>query len=243
MINYPENKFENFLATDLDGTLVGNDQACHELFDYLKNNCANLGLAYITGRHYESAGRLIEQKKLPAPDFLVSDVGTVIHFYKSGRIDELWRQKMNTGWQPDRIREVSIGISGIIEQNLPDDCRISFTTETADSAARLERVLKSEQIPHKFVFSSNRDIDILPAGGGKGEALRYIVSSFVNPSARILAAGDSGNDSEMLTAGYPSVIVANAQSELVELSANINIFRATREYAAGILEAWRHFYE
>ena len=111
-------KFENFLATDLDGTLVGNDLDCAELFKYLRSNYINVGLAYITGRHFESALQLIKETRLEPPDFLVTDVGTVIHFYKTGSKDEVWQQMMRTDWQPAEIRRLGSAIKGVIYDDL-----------------------------------------------------------------------------------------------------------------------------
>jgi len=231
-----------FLATDLDGTLVGDDRAYEELSIFLKSLPEKVCLAYITGRHYESVLGLIEAKGLALPDFLVTDVGTSIRVSGSFAVDTEWQERMQARWQPEAVRSLGQSIEGLYEQNLPDDCRISFTVDSDQAALKLKQRLTEAAIPHTYVFSSGCDVDILPEGGGKGEALKYLVSKYVKPDAPILVAGDSGNDRDMLMSGFPAVIVGNAHDELTDLPDNPMIFRASKPCAAGILQGWQHFY-
>ncbi|HEY5484961.1 MAG TPA: HAD family hydrolase, partial [Propionibacteriaceae bacterium] len=60
------------------------------------------------------------------------------------------------------------------------------------------------------------------------------------PAEHVIAAGDSGNDAELLTAGFRGVIVANAQPELDSL-AGPTIFRSAYSHAAGVLDGIRHW--
>ncbi len=232
----------SFLATDLDGTLVGDDQAYASLMAYLKSLPDKVCLAYITGRHFRSVLELIEEKALAWPDFLITDVGTSIRVAPTLTVEKEWQERMRAGWEPEAIRTIGRLIEGLHEQDLPDDIRVSFTVDHERAAYTLKQKLAQAAMPHTFVFSSGSDVDILPEGGGKGEALKYLVSKYTKPDARILVAGDSGNDRAMLASGFPAVIVANAQRELADLPDHPLIFRATQSYAAGILEGWQHFF-
>lgn len=235
-------KYANILATDLDGTLVGDDAACDHLLSWMRNELDDFGLVYITGRHLDSVRDLIEEKSLPWPDLLVSDVGAQIYIGQDLHIDESWQKKMKTDWQPERIKQAAAGINGLKLQDLPNDYRISFYADGSAPAEQLWSRLLAEGLGFTYIFSSDRDLDILPAGGGKGEALKYIVANYAAERANIMAAGDSGNDSSMLTAGFAGLIVANAKPELLELAESNLIYRAEHSYAAGILEGWQHFY-
>lgn len=73
--------------------------------------------------------------------------------------------------------------------------------------------------------------------------MTYVIEKYVDEQASILIAGDSGNDEEMISLGYPSVIVANAQPELRAIQDHPQLFRATKNCAGGIHEAWLHFYD
>ncbi|MBZ0256939.1 HAD family hydrolase, partial [bacterium] len=61
------------------------------------------------------------------------------------------------------------------------------------------------------------------------------------PMERILTAGDSGNDEDMLKNPCLSVVVSNYSKELEPLRNNPTVYFADGEYAAGILEGMDHF--
>lgn len=235
----------HMLATDLDGTLVGEEDGLKQLINYYENLPYEVALVYITGRHLESAISLIKSENLSMPKLLVTDVGTSIYEGSNKQADPEWQEKMMKDWKPHLIRELATNFPQIRLQQLPDDRRVSFEIEADNNSAvvgKFKNALDAAGIAHKFIFSSGRDIDILPIGSGKGEALRYIVEKYADCDTSILVAGDSGNDLEMLTLGYPSVIVANAREELLEIDEHPKLFRATKNCAGGIHEAWNHFY-
>ncbi|MFC7365096.1 MULTISPECIES: HAD-IIB family hydrolase [Bhargavaea] len=235
-------KIRYLLATDLDGTFVGDEAGLRELLDYYDSLPDRIGLAYVTGRHRASAMELISEERLPVPDILVTDVGTSVFAGPELVEDFEWKRHMTENWDPSAIRRIAGKIPGLRLQDLPDTRRVSFFSDGAAPAERLKEALSAEGVPHTFVFSSGRDVDILPDGGGKGEALRYVIGKFTEEDAGILVAGDSGNDLDMLMLGYPSVIVSNARPELLEAEGHDALFRATRPCAGGILEAWMHFH-
>ncbi|MCD2137315.1 HAD-IIB family hydrolase [Salinicoccus halitifaciens] len=235
-------KIRHLLATDLDGTFVGDRTGLKNLLSHYETLKELTSLAYITGRHRDSAAKLIYEESLPIPDLLITDVGTAIYAGSDFSEDEEWKRKMTAEWYPDEILKAASNIPGLTCQNLPDKKRVSFYSDGPRPAKALEVKLLKRQIPHTFIFSSNRDVDILPRGGGKGEALKFSINKYVEKDASILVAGDSGNDLDMLTAGYPAVIVSNARKELAEVKENDKLFRASYPHAHGILEAWQHFY-
>jgi sucrose-6-phosphatase len=235
-------KIRYLLATDLDGTFVGDEAGLRELLDYYDSLPDSVSLAYVTGRHRASAMELIREERLPAPDILITDVGTSVFAGPELEEDPGWKRRMTDNWDPRAVRRIAGKVPGLRLQDLPDTRRVSFFSEGGEPAGKLMEALSSEGIPHTFVFSSGRDVDILPEGGGKGEALRYVIGKFAEADASILVAGDSGNDLDMLMLGYPSVIVSNARPELLEAEGHDALFRATRPCAGGILEAWMHFY-
>lgn len=102
-------KEKYILATDLDGTLVGNTSAVQELFQYFNKRHTKLKLVYITGRHITSALQLIRKEKLPTPNILICDLGSSIYL-QSGTDefieDKEWKKKMNTNWSPSSVIRV-----------------------------------------------------------------------------------------------------------------------------------------
>lgn len=233
---------KHILATDLDGTLVGDPEGLQQLLNFYHEQTYDVSLVYITGRYYDSALALIDQEQLPTPDVLVTDVGTSIYIGKSFEKDQDWAARMLEGWEPDRIDAIASAIEGITKQPLPLENRCSYFADGAQPVEKLKLQLEEAGIPHKLVFSGGRDVDILPCRSGKGQALQYILTKYEIEGAKLLVAGDSGNDLEMLTLGFPSVIVGNSQPELLESPENPLIYRATKHCAGGIHEAWTHFH-
>lgn len=233
---------KHILATDLDGTLVGDPQGLQQLLDFYQQQTYDVTLIYITGRYYDSALSLIRQENLPIPDLLVTDVGTSIFSGNSFTKDLEWADLMHDNWMPEKIEEIADSIHGLTKQPLPLENRRSYFVEDPQPVEELKNKLQSFSVPHKLIFSGGRDVDVLPPNSGKGQALQFILKKYRIEDAKLLVAGDSGNDLEMLTLGFPSVIVGNAQPELLESPEHPQIFRATRHCAGGIHEAWMHFH-
>lgn len=235
-------KTKHILATDLDGTLVGDPQGLQQLLHFYQQQTFDIILIYITGRYYDSAMSLIQQEGLPVPDLLVTDVGTSIYSGDQLTMDLEWAEMMQMDWMPEEIEEIAASVNGMIKQPLPLENRRSYFVEDSQPVEELKTKLSHRAVPHKLIFSGGRDVDVLPPGSGKGQALEYIVKKYNFENAKLLVAGDSGNDLEMLTLGFPSVIVGNAQPELLESPVHPQVFRASRSCAGGIHEAWVHFH-
>lgn len=232
---------KHILATDLDGTLVGDPEGLQQLLGFYEEQPYNVSLIYITGRYHDSAMALINQEQLPMPDVLVTDVGTSI-FAHGFQKDPEWAARMLEGWEPERIEAIAASIEGLAKQPLPLENRCSYFAEGVEPVEDLRRQLEDAGISHKLVFSGGRDVDVLPLQSGKGEALEYILEKYKIEDAKLLVAGDSCNDLEMLTLGFPSVIVGNAQPELLDSPQHPLIYRATKHCAGGIHEAWTFFH-
>lgn len=233
----------HLLATDLDNTLVGNQQDLKDLTELFQSSPDDIALVYVTGRHASSIQHLISKEHLPVPDLVISDVGTKIWHMPGWKEDITWRKLMEARWDPERVKELAFHFPELTLQHLPDDCRVSFTVkQDPETVRRFKHALEEQNIAHQFIYSSDQDVDVLPEGAGKGNALDYVIQKFFNPSVRILVAGDSGNDVDMVNRAWPSVIVGNAHEELKNIPDRPNLYRAERHFAGGIHEAWCHFY-
>lgn len=232
----------HILATDLDGTLVGDTAGLQQLLDFYAQQSYEVSLIYITGRHFSSVLSLIETEKLPIPQILVTDVGTQIYTGEHFEEDKEWTAQMQQDWMPERIDQIAADIPGIVKQQLPITNRCSFYATDPSSVEDFKQRLEAADIPHKLIFSGGKDLDVLPKASGKGQALTYLLDKYQIQDANLLIAGDSGNDLEMLSLGLPSVIVGNAQPELLESPEHPSVFRATKGFAGGIHEAWNHFH-
>ena len=92
-----------------------------------------------------------------------------------------------------------------------------------------------------MIHSHNEYLDILPIRASKGLAVRYLAIKWGLPLDRILVAGDSGNDEEMLSGDVLGVVVGNYSSELKRLYGKPRIYFAENEYANGIVEGIQHY--
>ncbi|MCF7855005.1 MAG: HAD family hydrolase, partial [Candidatus Pacebacteria bacterium] len=97
---------------------------------------------------------------------------------------------------------------------------------------------------YQVVWSSGKNLDIIPAAAGKGKAIRFLLDYRTLSPDTIVVAGDSGNDRSMFEEFARGIIVANAQPELkayYEEHADGNLFLASRECAAGVAEGLKRF--
>uniref|UniRef100_UPI00374A98E8 HAD family hydrolase n=1 Tax=uncultured Novosphingobium sp. TaxID=292277 RepID=UPI00374A98E8 len=88
----------------------------------------------------------------------------------------------------------------------------------------------------RVVFSHGRLIDVLAPNGGKAAAIAAYAQSQGLSLAQCVAAGDSGNDVDMLTACGRAIVVGNAGSELDDLPERPGLLRVHDHHAAGVLE-------
>jgi sucrose-6F-phosphate phosphohydrolase len=241
------------LVTDLDHTLVGDAQATLALNQKLAAMRDRLSLIYATGRSYLSARQLKHEAQLLEPDYWITGVGTEI--YHQGNRDSVWAQQLSDNWQRDQITALVQGFPDLIPQ--PDDAqnpwKISYFlhSSTADVILTTLRLqLVEANLPAKIIFSSNRDVDILPLSGDKGLAMTYVRQQLQLPSEAMLVCGDSGNDISLFQHATQGVIVRNAQPELLDWyrrsqqSPQSEFFRhywAQSAHAWGILEALFYF--
>lgn len=233
------------LASDLDGTLVGRDSALQRLNAALTVRRESWILAYVTGRTLSSAVELMASTELLRPDVLVSGLGTGIHWGKELRPDPNWHSHIKVGWNHARVRSLAANFPALIPQ--PESCqsevKCSYFLDGSSAAvviSEVQNALRDSGMLVKLVYSSRRDLDIIPSAAGKGLAVRRVAETLGLTLDGVVACGDSGNDLEMLQlAGYP-VLVGNAQPELVR-QAPTSAYHAHAPCAEGILEALVHF--
>lgn len=240
------------LVTDLDNTLVGDRRALERLNQHLMQLRQEQGvlLAYSTGRSRDSYLQLRSTEPLLDPDALVTAVGTEIYYQNSRTPDPDWSRKLDQGWCREDVLAITAHFQDLVLQPGSEQRPYKVSFQIAPSLAqellpRLQVALHIRGLDVKVVYSGSKDLDILPQGGDKGQALLFLRQQFDIPAEQTIACGDSGNDQAFFTVGKErGVLVGNAQPELLqwyqEQGADHH-YLASASCAAGILEGLHHF--
>jgi len=236
------------LSSDLDGTLLGNPEATQRFKTAWQSLPANTRplLVYNSGRLIDNMRKLVASDQLPAPDYYICGLGTQVFDEKAGRILDEDNRLLDEGWNLERVEAVAAVFPGLRRQ--PDEFQAQYKSSWFLENAKpeqlrdLEQQLASSGLAVNIVYSSHRDLDILPKQGTKGAALQRLCAKLDIPLEAVLVAGDTGNDSSMFRLpGVRGVIVDNAHPELFEATVDIPIYTARRVLADGVLDGLRHF--
>jgi HAD superfamily hydrolase (TIGR01484 family) len=258
------------LSTDLDRTLLPNGAApespgARDLFAAVAAR-SEVVLVYVTGRHQELVQEAMQTFDLPLPDLVIGDVGTSL--YEVGPDGWLlapgWQAVLASQWGPERRKEIRTGLAHVRELTVQEEAKqgpfkVSFYTP-AEASPWLPQVRDLVGEHCRLIFSQDEAgqglLDVVPSVAGKLAALEHLRSQLKIERHRVVFAGDSGNDLEVLVSALPSVLVANA-SEAVRSQAVKGAAAARHEdrlylargglkgmngnYSAGILEGLVHF--
>jgi sucrose-phosphate synthase len=172
-------------------------------------------------------------------------VGSEIHYGKSLVEDRTWRHHLNYFWEPERIRKVLDELPGLELQESTEQRRykISYNLEKgkAPRKRKIISILRNNKLRVKVIHSHNEYLDILPIRASKGLAVRFLGMKWGLTPERILVAGDSGNDEEMLIGDVLGIVVGNYSSELKRLRGKPRIYFAENNYANGIVEGIEYY--
>jgi hypothetical protein len=239
-------------VTDLDNTLVGDDDALIILDRELAAHRDRFGtkIVYATGRSRYLYQVLAEEKNLLTPDALITAVGTEMYFDPNGTTyDEEWANILAQGWNREEICQIAGKYSEL--QLQPDSeqnpFKISYYLAEAVALQVLSYLsldLSDRGYDIKLVYSGGQDLDLLPKNGDKGLALQFLRQKWQISPDLTVACGDSGNDIALFTGEEKGIIVGNAKSELAQWyrqNQNESLYFAQAHCAGGILEGLRHF--
>ena len=265
------------VCTDLDGTLFPNGPAPESPGAAARlRRLVTLGdvtLVFVTGRDPRRTEQAMEEHRLPAPDFVISDVGATLSAVRRGswEISRAWRDALRDDW-PDgareRLRESLAGVAGLREQETDrqSEFKLSYYAPAHENENDLlEQVLARadrSNVETKLIWSVEPDgsrglLDALPRRASKLGAIQHLLSEHEFDRDRVVYAGDSGNDLDVLTSSVPAVLVANATDDVRRRALRESERRGTTpflylarggflgmngNYAAGVLEGIAHFH-
>lgn len=246
--NRPVSSKVSLFCSDLDDTLLGNPEASGRFRQAWENlpQASRPLLVYSSGRFVQDVIDLLSTQILPWPDYIIGGVGTQVYDGRQKRPVRVYSLQFRENWQLDVIEKIVRELPGIIRQ--PPEFLHRFKSSwylyeaTPETITSLEQRLAAAGQNVCVVYSGRRDLDVLPAGAGKGSALGWLCTSLNIPLSSVLVAGDTGNDASMfLLPDVRGIVVENAQPELIEALVKVPTFNATKISADGVLEGLQHF--
>ncbi len=224
------------LATDLDRTLLPNGPEPDEdsssiLFNVLGKIPHRL--VYVTGRSLNLVHKAQKEYKIPTPDYLIADVGTILYKKEADNLveDTSWSNYITskeTRWNRGRVTNAVGTLPGLTlqEQDKQNQFKVSYylshESKKDTVLTHIATVLKDINIYANVIWSfdplahSVGLIDILPHTANKAAALEFLRTQERLDKDCVIYCGDSGNDIEPLTHCYRSILVKNAPQEVKE---------------------------
>lgn len=236
---------DRLVVTDIDNTLTGDDDGLRRFIERLVDAGPNIGFGIATGRTLDQALEMIDQHGIPVPDVLITGTGTQLHYGDRLIRDRSWERQIHHRWEPRRVRKVLSSLDGLRldddQHQTPYRIRYWSDPETGPEAADVRRALRKEGVRATTILDHDRSLDVIPVRASPGMAIRFLCFKWDLPPERLLVAGDSGNDADMLTGDTLGVVVANHTGELEWLHDHYRVYFASQPHALGILEGIEHY--
>ena len=234
------------IFTDLDQSLLGDPKLLPEFADFMREHERKVTFGIATGRNFGAALAVMRRYGIPRPDVLISGLGTRIHYRNVLAEDRAWTDHIDQDWSRARIERLFRDEPGLKLQptNEQSQFKLSYywDPEVGRTVPELIAALHKQDLTANVIASFGQYIDIVPSRASKGQALRWVALRLGIPLERILVAGGSGADEDLMRGNTLAVVVANRhEEELSELVDVDQVYFSERSHAAGLLEAIEHY--
>ncbi|CAA9890997.1 HAD family hydrolase [Candidatus Methylobacter favarea] len=234
------------IFTDIDQSLLGHPEGLLEFTRYIRKKRKHVFFGIVTGRRLDSALAVLKKNSVPTPDVLITSLGTEIYYAPHITADAAWARHIDYHWNPRVMRRILAEVPGLDLQPKSEQSRFKisyyYNAELAPPVDEITTLLrqKEQSVNTHQVFG--HFFDVLPVRASKGLALRYFAQQWNIPLERILVAGGSAADEDMMRGNTLAVVVANQyRAELAQLDEPERIYFAEQPYALGIIEAIEHY--
>lgn len=235
---------ETLIVTGVDGTLLNDEAALERFQQWIQDQGPGLKLVYVTGRFIESIVEIIEHTALPRPVAIIGGVGTEIQMYPSQEPLKGWPKSCSGRWDAQRVRRVLAEWPALLPQSEESQSpyKISYHVEGVSERflSELRQSLEEHELDAELVYSSGRELDVLPAGINKGTAVEHLLQHWQLEPSQVIFCADSRNDLSLFDRGFRGVVVANAQEDMKRTDdSNIHVCQAN--HASGVIEGLCHW--
>lgn len=234
------------IVTSIDQNLLGDQESLQRLMTIINEKRKNISFCIATGRRLDSALKLLRKENIPQPDVLITSMGTEIYYAPDLIKDDAWTNHINYLWNRQKLASLLTEFSGISLQpkERQSKYKISYFYDPsiAPSVDEIKSILHQNEHTVNVIFSFGQFLDIVPVRASKGYALRWFAGQWDIPLNRILTAGGSGGDEDMMLGNTLSVVVANRhQEELSKIAESEPIFFSKKQFADGIIDGLNHY--
>ncbi len=234
------------LIAELDQLLTGEEQALQQLLRELRGHRKRVSFGIVTDRNARAAFELVKKYRLGHPDVIIAGQGTEIFYGRDLAIDESWTEHIDHQWNPRALRRVLRRMPGVADRPKPEQTRYRLASElSADNTPKMEEINQSlrqaEQTVSLSLYRHNQ-LDLTPTRASKGAAVRWFAGVWDIPLERILVAGGTAADHDMLVGSILGAVLPNPYAgELDNLTDNPRVYFSQAAGPQGILEAIAHF--
>jgi sucrose-phosphate synthase len=243
-------KVDSLLITDIDNTLLGDDEALERLRKLIRENRGRLGFGVASGRALELVQEVLRGYDIKEIDVVIASVGSEIYYGPNYTPDKGWASALRSKWRPDKIKHALAALPFLSPQkgeHTQREFKISYdlddTIDPQEALPLVHHALDEVHAAYSLIFSHGVFVDILPHRASKGKAIRYLTGKWNVPLERVATAGDSGNDRDMLLGQTAGIVVGNYDKELEPLrqAKYSRVYFADAHHADGIIEGLRHY--
>jgi hydroxymethylpyrimidine pyrophosphatase-like HAD family hydrolase len=223
------------LVSDVDGTLTGSDAGVLAL----AGMGVQVALVLNSSRPRES---VVQTLDLLPPSLritgLISAMGTEIHL--AGAEQPEWTERF-ADWDRKPV-DAFMARQGILPHRpeFQTPYKASFSVPPV-RWPQFRRTVLDLAPGSQVITSGASDFDVIPAAAGKDKATQWVVGKLGFDPARVIVAGDSGNDLAMFHTARMAIAVGNARPELLERADPNRTFFATEPHALGLIEGLKHW--
>ena len=232
-------KVESLLVSDLDNTITGDRKGVRQLRRFLKKH-PDIAFVIATGRSIVEARRIAREWDVPEPAAWITSVGSEIYWSSADGFvaDPDFPGLAQARWDVDAVERAAALLPSLEPQPEYEQraFKRSYFYSRDEDVPALRAALNNEGLAVRVIASHGRLLDVLPTSAGKAAAMMHVADKLGVARDRIFAAGDSGNDEDMLMLCANAIMVQNHASEIAFLNGRPNLYLSRRPHASGVVE-------